>query len=155
MKVLAVNKHPLRGSLESVPDDDEQDLSAGLFLKLFKYTLAKGPKLKEMTKTIPPNAKYTPKTIQNEVTEALANSVLTDIKNHARFSIKSDGTRRRCNVENPSVIIRFVCDGIPDEHLIGLLDLSQLDAEYITTQILNHLSDSGYCDDQIVGQCCD
>ncbi len=58
-------------------------------------------------------------------------------------------------MENLSVIIRFVFDGVSKEHLIGLLDLSQLDAEFISTQILNHLSDSGYRADQIVPQCYD
>ena len=43
MKFLAVNELLLRGSLESTHDD--QDVSAGLFLKLVEYTLAKDPKL--------------------------------------------------------------------------------------------------------------
>ena len=65
-----------------------------------------------------------------------------DNKDHTRFSIKSDVTRDRCNVENLSIMMRFVCNSIPEEHLIGLLDLSQLDAEFMTTEILQHLSDS-------------
>ncbi|KAK0141175.1 hypothetical protein N1851_021817 [Merluccius polli] len=98
--------------------------------------------------SIPQNAKYTSKNIQNEIIDTLANLVLHEIKNkynnadHTGFSIKSDGTRDRCNVENLSIMIRFVCNSIPEENLIGLLDLSQLDAEFMTTQILQHLSDS-------------
>ncbi|KAK0141098.1 hypothetical protein N1851_021900 [Merluccius polli] len=46
--------------------------------------------------------------------------------------IKSDGTRDRCNIENLSVIIRFVHNSIPEEHLIGLIQLNQLDAAYAT-----------------------
>lgn len=38
---------------------------------------------------------------------------------------------------------------MPEEHLIGLLDLSQLDAEFITNQILRHLSAPGYSADEI------
>lgn len=38
MKFLAVNELPLRGSLETL--HDEQDFSAGFFLKLVEYTLA-------------------------------------------------------------------------------------------------------------------
>ena len=159
MKFLAVNELPLRGSLKS-PDDD-QDVSAGLFLKLVEYTLAKDPKLNEITKGILQNAKYTSKNIQNEIIDTLANLVLHEIKNkynnadHTGFSIKSDGTRDRCNVENLSIMIWFVCNSIPEEHLIGLLDLSQLDAECMTTQILQHLSDSGYSADEIISQCYD
>ena len=108
VKFLAVNELLLRGSLESTHDD--QDVSAGLFLKRVEYTLAKDPKLYEITKSIPQNAKYTSKNIQNEIIDTLANLVLHEIKNkydnadHAGFSIKSDGTRDRCNVENLSIM---------------------------------------------------
>ena len=46
----------------------------------------------------------------------LANLVLHEIKNEynnadpAGFSIKSDGTIDRCNVENLSIMIRFICN---------------------------------------------
>ena len=73
----------------------------------------------------------------------------------AGFCLKSDGTRDRCNVENLSVMIRFVSNSMPEEHLIGLLDLHQLDAEYITSEILTHLSDAGYSADNILSQCYD
>ncbi|MGH0146319.1 UNVERIFIED_CONTAM: hypothetical protein FKN15_016990 [Acipenser sinensis] len=52
-------------------------------------------------------------------------------------------------------MIRFVTDSIPEEHLIGLLELHQLDAEYITTQILQYLSEVGFNADNIISQCCD
>uniref|UniRef100_A0A3Q1GW72 HAT C-terminal dimerisation domain-containing protein n=1 Tax=Acanthochromis polyacanthus TaxID=80966 RepID=A0A3Q1GW72_9TELE len=87
--------------------------------------------------------------------------VINDIKekyenaDYSGFCLKSDGTRDKCNVENMSVMIRFVRNGIPEEHLIGLLDLSQLNAEYITTQILEHLSESGYNAAEIMSQCYD
>lgn len=73
-----------------------------------------------------------------------------DTADSAAFCLKSDGTRDRCNTENLSVIIRFVCNGVPEEHLIGLLELQQLDADYITTEILQHLSESGYSADNIM-----
>lgn len=58
-------------------------------------------------------------------------------------------------MENLAVMIRFVCNSLPEEHLIGFLDLHQLDAEYISTQILSHLSAAGYSADNIVSQCYD
>lgn len=76
----------------------------------------------------------------------------------AGFCLKSDGrdgTRDRCNVENLSVMIRFISSSMPEEHLIGLLELHQLDAEYITSEILTHLSDAGYSADNILSQCYD
>ncbi len=115
--------------------------AAGLFAKLFKYTMEKDKYLADITSHIPQNAKYTSKTIQNEVIEILASMVLKKIKqkydtaDSAAFCLKSDGTRDRRNIENVSVVIRFVCNGVPEEHLIGLLELQQLNADYITTEI--------------------
>lgn len=95
------------------------------------------------------HAKYTSKDIQNKIIEILTDMVLTEIKHRYKnadsegFCLKSDGTRDKCNVENLSVMIRFVFNSLPKEHLIGLLDLFQLNAEYISTQKLSHLSAAG------------
>lgn len=162
VKFLAVNELPLRGTLESsCVGDGENDFNAGLFLKMVEYTLEKDPKFNEINKSIPPNGKYTSHNIQNEIIDTLAHMVLDDIKKRynkadsAGLCIKCDGTRDKCNIENLSLMIRFVSDGIPEEHLIGLLDLSELNAEFITEQILKHLSDSGYNADNIISQCYD
>lgn len=44
---------------------------------------------------------------------------------------------------------------MPEEHLIGLLDLHQLDAEYMCTEIQRHLSDASYSAENVVSQCYD
>lgn len=46
----------------------------------------------------------------------------------------------------------IVSNSMPEEHLIGSLDLHQLDAEYITSEILTHLSDAVYSADNILSQ---
>ncbi|XP_051791533.1 uncharacterized protein LOC127530015 [Erpetoichthys calabaricus] len=126
-----------------------------------EYTLEKDEKLASIAKGIPKNANYTSKYIQNKIIQTLADMVLGEVRkkyesaDSARFCLKSDGTRDRCNVENLSVIIRVVRNSMPEEHLIGLLDLQQLDAEYITSEILLHLSDAGYSADSILSQCYD
>lgn len=87
--------------------------------------------------------------------------VLKDIKTKYEeadspgFCIKSDGTRDLCNIENLSLIIRFVRNSIPEEHLIGLIEFNQLDSEYVCDQILSHLSDLGYNGDNLVSKCYD
>ena len=58
-------------------------------------------------------------------------------------------------MENVSIMIRFVKYSAPEEHLIGLLNLYQLDAEYTCTEVSKHLSDAGYSADNIVSQCYD
>lgn len=71
------------------------------------------------------------------------------------YCSKSDGTRDRCNVEKLSVMVLFVCSGIPEDHLIGLLELKQLDSEYTTSEILDHLSHTVFNAENILSQCYD
>ncbi|KAL7378007.1 hypothetical protein ABVT39_007293 [Epinephelus coioides] len=126
-----------------------------------EYTLEKDEKLASIAKGIPNNAKYTSKNTQNEIIQTLADMVLGEVRKKyenadaAGFCLKSDGTRDRCNVENLSVMTRFVSNSMPEEHLIGLLDLDRLDAEHITSEILTCLSDAGYSADNILSQCYD
>lgn len=123
IQFLAVNELALRGHHHGGGDEE------GLLIQLFDYTLQKDPKLPE---------KYTSNLIQNEITQTHAKMVLKDIQtkykeaDSAGLCIKSDGTRDRCNIENLSVIIRFGRNSIPEEHLIGLIELNQLDAECLT-----------------------
>ena len=164
VKFLCVNELSLRGTTEHRRDaagHDDDDIASGLFLKLMEYTLEKDEKLASIAKGIPRNASYTSNHIQNEIIDTLANMVLGEIKkiyenaDAVGFCLKSDGSRDRCNVENLSVMIRFVSASLPEEHLIGLLDLDQLDAQYITSEILKCLSDAGYSADNILSQCYD
>lgn len=133
VKFLCVNELGLRGTTETLKryhrGTDADDIAAGLFLKLFEYTLEKDDKLADIAKGISKNAKYTSKDIQNEIIETLANMVLGEVRKRyantdsAGFCMKNDGTRDWCNVETLSIMIRFVCNSMPEEHLIGLLDL--------------------------------
>ncbi len=171
VKFLCVNELGLRGTTEKlkcgtntftdVASASGDNIAGGLFFKLFEYTLEKDEKLADIAKGIPKNATCTSHNIQNEIIETLANMVLEETRNKyanadsVGFCLKSDGTRDRCNIENLSIMIRFVCNSVPEEHLIGLLDLHQLDAEYMCNEILSHLSDAGYSADNIVSQCYD
>lgn len=169
VKFLCVNELGLRGTAETRHDrsnvtagnNDDDDVASGLFVKIMEYTLEKDEKLARIAKSMPKNAKYTSKTIQNEIIQTLTDMVLGETRKKyenadaAGFCLKSDGTRDRCNVENLSIMIRFVTNSMPEEHLIGLLELDQLDAEYMTSEILKYLSDAGYSADNILSQCYD
>lgn len=95
------------------------------------------------------------------MTQTLADTGLREIKkkyehaDSARFCIRCNWTSYRCNVENLSVMIHFVSNSRSEEHLIGLLDLHQLNAEYVMSEILTHFSDAGSNADNILSQCYD
>lgn len=159
VRFLSVNEPAFCGSSEgNLCESDNADHSTGLFLKLFEYTLTKDTKLAKIARSIPQNAKYTSNHMQKEIIDTLAQCVLNEVKQKyksadtSEFCIKSDGTRDRCNVENLSLVIIFVRNSVPEEHLIGLLDLEQLNAEYITSQILTAVDDQGYSTHKIIRQ---
>ena len=54
------------------------------------------------------------------------------------FTLKCDGTRDKNNVENLSVVLRFVFEGQLHEHLIDIAELghNELDAPSITAKIM-------------------
>lgn len=90
--------------------------------------------------------------------QTLADTVLRKIKkkcehaDSAGFCLICDGTRGRCNVDSWSVMTRFVSSSRPEKHLIGLLDLHQLNAGY-TSEILTYFSDAGNSADYIPSLC--
>ncbi len=124
-----MNELGLHGTTETSKHDDRDtdaanDIAAGLFLKVFEYILEKDKKLCDIANSIP----KMPSIPLLEKIRFLKRYTNAD---PAGFCVKSDGTGDRCNVENMSIINRFVCNSMPGEHLIGLLDLHQLDTEYI------------------------
>ena len=68
------------------------------------YTLA------DIAKGKPKYAKYTSKDIQNEKIETPPKK---------KLHMKSNGTRDRCNVENLTIMIRFVYTSMSEDLLIG------------------------------------
>lgn len=69
------------------------------------------------------------------------------------FCIKSHCICDKYNIENLSLVVRFVSKAKSEEHLIGLLQMAQLDAEYIAGQILSHLVTYDFKPEDILNQC--
>ena len=67
----------------------------------------------------PQNAKYTSKSVQNELLEAVASVIIEHITNQIRkatcFSIIADETRDISRIEQLTLCIRYVC---PDDHAV-------------------------------------
>lgn len=87
--------------------------------------------------------------VQGKITEQLAKS---DI---GLFCLKCDKTRDASNVENMSVCLRFVVDGKPVEHLLGIVALKAVDAKSITSEILNELRAQNIDPNTMISQCYD
>ena len=95
-------------------------------MRLFEYTLKKDEKLRTIYKSIPKNASYTSARFQNELIEILKSVIVKTMVDDVKsadiplFTIKVDGTRDKTNIENISVVIRYVKNGKVSEILLDL-----------------------------------
>jgi len=164
IQFLCVNKLPLRGdrhcSIDTL-DTDNQDEPFKLFLHLFEYTLAKDAKLQEVFNSVTKNYSYTSAMVQNEIISILKEVVLKDVLSDVNgsdipyFTVKADGTRDPTNTENISVVVRFVKQGKVHEVLIDMTTSIKLDADALTTVILESLERSGLNPMNLLSQCYD
>ena len=71
------------------------------------------------------------------------------------FSLLCDSTRDSNNIENFSIILRYIKNGKCKEHLLDAIELRQLDANYATDQIINRLREVSLQLEAILSQCYD
>ena len=164
VQFLCLNKLAFRGDgksgLNTLFDDDENEPS-GLFLRLFEYTLKKDEKLRTIYKSIPKNASYTSARFQNELIEILKSVIVKTMVDDVKsadiplLTIKVDGTRDKTNIENISVVIRYVKNGKVSEILLDLPKTSKFDAASILKVMLKSLQDCGLEAKHIFSQCYD
>jgi len=161
---FAVNELGFRGDNEqgSVDEDGGNVTNVGgLFLRLFEFSLQKDEKLRSIAYSMPKNAKYTSPEIQNEVIDMLSTMVQGKIVDEFRkcdiqqFCLKCDETRDASNIEDMSVVLRYVSNGKPIEHLLSMVQLTAVDAKSITKAIIDELQVHGIDPRSIVSQCFD
>ena len=163
-KFLVLNELPYRGDSDSgicYPSEDELQTGTGQFIRLFEYTLKKDSKLAEIVKTIPKVATYTSHDVQNEIISLMATLVKEQVVKNVNtadvpfFTLKVDGTRDQTGKENLSIVIRYVAEGAPNEHLLAIETTSELGAKALTDVILECLRTNGLDPQQTLCQCYD
>ncbi|XP_060881931.1 zinc finger MYM-type protein 1-like [Metopolophium dirhodum] len=90
--------------------------------------------------TLPKNAKYTSKTIQNEILNVsckiILKSIVKEIQNGSNFySIIVDEAKDESNVEQMSICVRYISDNRINERFLGFLELKELHAKALADSI--------------------
>ena len=99
--------------------------------------------------------------IQNEIIEVLSNVVKKKILKNLQsadtqyFTVKVDGTRDATNIENISIILRYVKEGNVHEDLIDMEATKNLHATAISNTVLQCLRQLGVDPNFILSQCYD
>ena len=119
-RYLAANGLPFRGDCESNMEEGD-----GLYSCAFSQLFPLDPKLKNLHKHLPMNAKYTSPPIQNEVISILANvgkrKIAADIRNVKIYTIMADDTTDKNRKEIHGLVCRYLwSEGKIVEHCLNV-----------------------------------
>ncbi|KAL6490177.1 hypothetical protein MHYP_G00005220 [Metynnis hypsauchen] len=130
-----------RGHRESEDSDNR-----GNFLAILEE-IAKHDSFLEKRMKAHGNAKYTSKTIQNEMLECLAEMVqeeiIREVKQSEVFSIIADETKDLQKKEQVSLVIRYYYRGVIHEGFLDFMKADSLDAAGLTALIIKCLEKHG------------
>lgn len=153
---LVVNQLPLWGKLDVF--DNMSEGGSGLFLSLLDYTIKKDALLADTVKTLPRNATYTCRDVQNELISLLSKVVTQAIVKEVGYSyytVKVECTRDPTGCENISIAIWFVYENESfeeSERRLTIATAEMGDARTLTDTILAELNKAGLNPSKILNQ---
>ncbi|XP_041856904.1 zinc finger MYM-type protein 1-like [Melanotaenia boesemani] len=131
-----------RGHRES--QDSEQK---GVFLSMLDLLGNHDPIIKKRLEQHAKNAKYTSKTIQNEILECLAamvkETIIQEVKTSKQFSVIVDETKDVQKKEQMSFVLRYYYNGMVHESFLEFDVAEHLDAAALSCKIINFLERHG------------
>ena len=137
----------LRGHRDDRKDDESNPhANHGNFLELLKFRARGGDEvLEKHLQNSDRNARYTSKTIQNELIticgDMIRNCILNDVRQAKFYSIIADEASDSANIEQLAISIRYVdntCN--PQERLLGFIEcISGVTGKAIAENIISNL----------------
>lgn len=128
-------------------DETETSKNRGNFLEILSLLSEHDPFIKKRLSQGPRNAKYTSKSIQNEILESLAGMVQEEIINEVKasehFSVIADETKDVSKKEQMSLVIRYYYDGMVRESFLEYREAEHLDAGSLANKIISTLEKYG------------
>lgn len=120
-------------------DDQDTSLNKGNFLKILDLLATHSDEFKDRLPTSPRNCKYTSNTTQHillAASDALLGQISAEAQQTGIFAIMVDECRDVSRIEQLSVCIRYVNNGVVTERFLGFPDMHELDASAITDELL-------------------
>ena len=133
-------------------------MNRGNFLKILGLVAKHDPVVQHMLTDGPRNASYTSADIQTQLLSTIASMVRESICNKTRksgvYSILADETKDCSRKEQLSIVLRYVDiqSAIQYEHFISFEEATSLNAESLTSYIIQTLQDNGLDIASIVSQ---
>ena len=151
----------LRGHRDDEIDweDDVSILNEGNFIQLVRFRAETDTILADHLSKSPKNARYTSKTIQNELVGIVGDSIRTDIireiKSTKYYSIIADEVTDSANKEELSLVFRYVYDGEIREVFVDFLAVERITGSVLGEAILRWLRNNDIPPADMRGQCYD
>ena len=139
--------------------EDDKCCNEGNFVELVRFRAETDHVLAQHLAHSPQNARYTSKTIQNELVQVIGdnirNGILDEVKRAKFYSVIADEVTDVSNKEELSLILRYVLDGVIKEVFVDFLEVERITGEVLAQAILQWLAAHALPRTDIRGQCYD
>ena len=141
-------------------DESSTSSNKGNYVEILELLASVMPELGRKFRSLPNNAKYTSKVVQNDLLKAAADVVLKqiidEIKDAEGFAVIADEARDVSKKEQLSLCLRYVNKNLEvNERFVGFSDLCDLDAKALAEKIVARLQVLGLDVKQCIAQCYD
>ena len=140
-------------------DTEYKHSNPGNFIELVCFGAETDNILSEHLKNSPRNARYTSKTIQNELIEVvgkyICNEIIAEVKKSQYYTVIVDEVTDISNKEQLSIYLRYVYYGTVKEVFIAFVSVERITGKNIAAAILNWIQTVGLSPSDMRGQCYD
>ncbi|CAF4161089.1 unnamed protein product [Rotaria magnacalcarata] len=144
-------------------DESENSLNKGNFIEMLKWASSTDPIVKSIFEESTRSSTYLSPAIQNELIKIMAEQIKRQIAEKIKgqaFALMADENRDNGGHEQLSIVIRRVVNAdnhkyIIQKYFIGLIRLHEFDAQTLSNEIVNYLTNYGAKLDSYIAQCYD
>ena len=126
-------------------EDEGEGSNEGNFIQLVRFRAETDKVLADHLSKAPRNARYTSKTIQNELLRVLGdkirNDILEEVKCAKFYCVIADEVTDASNKEELSIVIRYIHDGQIREVFVDFVEVERITGKVLGEAILKWLRD--------------
>ena len=139
-------------------DISDEHPNEGNFVQLVRFRAETDLILAQILVNSPRNARYTSKTIQNELVRVIGSSIRNDLVEEvkrATFSVIADKVTDCANKEELSLALRYILDGTIKDEFVDFVEVEHITGAVLAQAILQWVTAHGLSPLDMRGQCYD
>lgn len=140
-------------------DEEKRASNEGNFIELVRFRAETDQVLLKHLENAPKNAKYTSKTIQNELIDvigkAICNEIIEEVLEARFYTVIADEVTDISNKEQLSICLRYVHNSVIKEVFVDFAEAERITGETLANVIIQWLSKQGLSLANLRGQCYD